>query len=226
MKKIDCKKSVVAALGMSLCLTGLSAGVQAASDTGSEYLGSVEYVAFTFAPRGYANCDGQLLNISSNTALFSLLGTRFGGNGTTTFGLPDMRGRVPIHTGTGPGIGTYQMGQMSGYPTAALQVANLAAHKHNVAVSASSTSTLNAVTTAGDTIPPAGNSIARSSVSATKIFSTAAPTVEMNAGSVVTNTTTEVTEQNMGGGQAFSILQPYTVLRCVIATDGLYPPRS
>ena len=225
MKKTDCKKSIVAALGMSLCLTGLSASVQAASDTGSEYIGSVEYVAFNFVPRDYASCDGQLLSIASNQTLYSLLGDIYGGDGRTTFGLPDMRGRVPIHAGTGPGLPGYVMGQRSGYPTTTLQVANLAAHKHNVAATSVSTSVLNAVNTGGDNKRPVGNAIAQSSTGDFN-FSTTTPAVAMNGDSVVTNTTTTVIEDNMGSGQAFSIMQPYTVLRCIIATEGLYPPRS
>lgn len=217
MKKIDYKKSLVAAL--SLTFVGMSGSVQSAGD--GDFLGAMSYVAFNFAPRNYAKCDGQLLAISSNTALFSLLGTVYGGDGRTTFALPDMRGRVPIHQGQKPGFSNYMMGPGSGAEGATLNIGNLPSHKHDV--TAASTSVLNAVATPGDSFPPTGNSIARSSTGS-KNYSTVAPSAAINAGSVVTTTT--VTEQPAGGSQPFSIMQPYTVLNCVIATQGIFPPRS
>ena len=224
MKKIDCKKGVVAALGLSLI--GLSGSLQAASDTGSEYMGSVEYVAFNFVPRDYASCDGQLMSISSNQALFSLLGTVYGGDGRSTFGLPNMKGRVPIHTGTLPGYGDFTMGQMSGNPVATLQINNLPAHNHSVEVESISTSVLKGINSAGTVLIPGGNSIARSSTNTSKNFSSDAPSVDMNSGSVATGTVSTVTQQTVGNNQSFSIMQPYTVLRCIVAVQGLYPPRQ
>ena len=111
MKKLDYKKSVVAALGFTL-LGGLSSGVQAAGN--DAFIGSISYVGFNFAPRGYARCDGQLMKVSENPALFALLGTTYGGNGRTTFALPDMRGRVAIHEGSGPGLKPYRLGERGG----------------------------------------------------------------------------------------------------------------
>lgn len=217
MKKIDYKKSIVAAL--SLSFIGLSGSVQSASDSG--YIGSVDYVAFNFAPRGSLSCDGQLLSISQYTTLYSLLGTTYGGDGRTSFALPDMRGRVPIHTGTGPGLSTYHMGPGGGVERATLTVNNMPVHSH--ASTATSTSVLKGVTAAGDSLPPAGKSIARSPVG-DKNFSASAPSADMHTGSVTTTTT--IVPKTAGGGQAFSIMQPYTVLRCIVATEGTYPPRS
>ncbi len=218
MKKIACKKGLVAALCLPL-LGGAASSFAASVDP---LMGSVDYVGFNFAPRGWATCDGQLLPISSNSALFSLLGTTFGGDGRTTFALPDMRGRVPLHQGQGPGLQVYKIGQRGGTETTQLSIANMPAHKHDVA--ATSTSSLKSVTAAGNAIGPGGNSIARSSVSGSQNFSSTAPSADMNAGSVATTTT--VTEQPAGGGQAFSNMQPYTVLNCVIALQGSFPSRN
>ena len=102
------------------------------SVSGSDYLGSVEMFAGNFAPRGYALAQGQLLPIAQNTALFSILGTIYGGDGRTDFALPDLRGRVPIGAGQGPGLTTYQLGQKSGEEDVTLNVSNLATHKHTV----------------------------------------------------------------------------------------------
>jgi len=92
------------------------------------FLAAIFLFAATFAPRGYAFCNGQLLSIAQNTALFSLIGTTYGGNGTTTFALPDFRGRVPIHAGQGPGLSNYTQGEMSGTENTSLLVSNLPQH--------------------------------------------------------------------------------------------------
>jgi microcystin-dependent protein len=98
-------------------------------------LGQIAIVGFNYAPRGWALCDGQLLAISQNQALFSLLGTTYGGDGRTTFALPDLRGRAPIHVGNGPGLSTIQWGEKSGSETVTLTTANLPSHSHTLNVS-------------------------------------------------------------------------------------------
>ena len=99
------------------------------------FLGQIYWVTFNFAPRSFADCNGQLLSIASNTALFSLLGTVYGGDGRTTFALPDMRGRTPIHAGTGPGLSVRSMGESSGIETITLSVTELPPHQHAVGIS-------------------------------------------------------------------------------------------
>src|SRR3954464_14815480 len=96
------------------------------------FLGEICLYPYNFAPRGWAFCSGQILPIAQNTALFSLLGTTFGGNGQTTFALPDMRSRVPIHAGQGPGLSNYDLGQSGGTESVTLTVNELAAHNHMV----------------------------------------------------------------------------------------------
>src|SRR5580704_15922794 len=98
------------------------------------FLGMIITVGFNFAPRGWALCNGQLMPISQNTALFSLLGTTYGGNGTTTFALPNLQSRVPVHFGQGPGLSPYVIGQSGGAETVALTINQLPAHTHAIAL--------------------------------------------------------------------------------------------
>src|SRR6185503_17212020 len=97
------------------------------------FLGMIIIVPYNFAPRGWAFCNGQILPIAQNTALFSLLGTTFGGNGQTTFALPDLRGRVPNSSGQGPGLSSYDLGQVGGVESETLTINQLPAHNHQVA---------------------------------------------------------------------------------------------
>jgi microcystin-dependent protein len=207
------------------------------------FIGEINYVAFNYAPNGWAQCDGQLLPISQYQALFALVGTTYGGNGTTNFAVPDMRGRVPVHQGQSSTGLNYPIGQKSGAEAITLTISNMPIHNHpatavststsQVAAGASATSTLKAANTAGNTNTAEGNAIA-SSPALTKIYSTTAPNVSMNAASietslsgveVTTTTNTVVTVGNAGGSQPFSIMQPYTTVNCIIATEGVFPSR-
>ena len=208
------------------------------------FIGEINYVAFNFAPTGWTACNGQLLPINQYQALFALVGTTYGGNGTTNFALPDMRGRVPVHQGQLSGGANYDIGQMGGLENITLTINNIPAHSHpatavststsQVAPGASATSTLKAANIAGNTNTPEGNAIANSP-SLTKIYSsTTAPSVSMNSASietslsgvnVTTTTNTVVTVGNTGGSQPFSVMQPYTTVNCIIATEGIFPSR-
>lgn len=207
------------------------------------FVGEISYVGFDYAPVGWLRCDGQSVTINQYQALYSLLGTRFGGSGTSNFNLPDMRGRVPIHQGSAPGIGTFSLGNAGGYPSTTLSTNNLPPHKHpatatstsnsSVAPGATAASTLYAATTS-DSPTAGGNSIANSSAPLTKMYSTTAPSVAMKSGSVVTTldgvaittqTDTSVAVGNTGNGASFNIMQPFLTLNCIIATTGIYPER-
>jgi Microcystin-dependent protein len=94
------------------------------------FVGEIRLLPYTFAPLGWQDCDGSLLSISENDALFALIGTTFGGDGVTTFGVPDLRGRLPVHMGTGAGLGTYSLGEMAGTETVTLTSAQMPAHTH------------------------------------------------------------------------------------------------
>ena len=158
-----------------------------------------------FAPRGWALCDGQLLAISSNQALFSLLGTTFGGDGRTTFGLPEMRGRVPMHAGNGPGLTPRQLGQRSGQETVTLNTTQTPSHTHGTSVAVS--------TAAGEESAVAGNVIANH-------------TNAFNEDATAGQTLGGVTSSNVGGGQSHNNLQPFMVVNFVICINGLFPSRN
>jgi len=239
MKKSPCFLSFTAALAL---LTTTPGSATAGMDP---FVGEISYVAFDYAPNGWFQCDGQTLPISQYSALYSLLGTKYGGDGTTNFKLPDMRGKVPVHQGQSPGYSNFTMGQTSGAENVTLTATQLPTHSHPatavststsaVAPGASATSTLKAANATGDMTTPGSNAIATSSAALTKIYSsTTAPNVNMHAGSIETTlsgvnvnttTTTTVTVSNAGGSQPLSIMQPYTTVNCIIAWDGIYPSR-
>jgi len=163
-----------------------------------------------FAPQGWAFCSGQLLQISQNTALFSLLGTTFGGNGTTNFGLPDLRGRTPMGTGQGPGLSNITLGQVAGVENATLLLTQMPAHNH--------TGTF----TAGVSSNPANSDEADTNVLAQgniQSFKTGATINGAMAG-------VTATLANAGGSQPFAIRQPYLGIDFIIALQGIYPSRN
>jgi microcystin-dependent protein len=209
IKKLTLGVAVIALLATT---TLWSAPAQASEP----FIGQIMMVGFNFAPRGFATCDGQLLSIAQNTALFSLLGTTFGGDGRTTFGLPDLRGRVAVHVGTGPGLQLVTWGQVGGSNTNTLTVANLPAHNH----AASATVTVKGTNARGNSELPEGNTWA--SRSRDNDYSNVAPDVVMNAASVEV----AVTTGNTGGNAAVNNMQPYLGIYHVIALQGIYPSRS
>jgi microcystin-dependent protein len=171
------------------------------------YLGMIFLFGGNFAPVNFAFCNGQLLQINANQALYSLLGTTYGGNGQTTFGLPDLRGRVPIGMGQGTGLSNYTLGTAAGKETQTLLAANLPAHTHN----------LMGDSTAGGHQYPGPNHVLGSSSTATNgIYSSNAPNTPMKASSIAPT----------GNSAPFSIQQPYLVLNYIIATSGIYPSRN
>jgi len=173
------------------------------------FIGEIKMVGFGFAPRGWAFCDGQLLPISQNTALFSLLGTTFGGDGRTSFGLPDLRGRVAIHPGTGPGLPTYNWGQRGGNFETALTVANLPAHTHTGRIVASGD--------AANTSDPTGHALALAEAYSDQVLASTSP--RTRAGTV------EI-DSSGGSNQGFSNQPPYLGIFHVIALQGVFPSRN
>lgn len=165
------------------------------------FLGQIQAFGFNFAPRGWAKCDGQLLPIAQNSALFSLLGTIYGGDGRTTFGLPDLRGRVSLHMGQGPGLSSRQIGEKGGSESNTLNVSQMPSHNHSA----------NAVAEAADNSKPEGNSLASS------------PSYKDQAPDAVLRSTTV---GNTGGGQAVNNMEPFLVINWCIALQGIYPSRS
>ena len=182
------------------------------------YLAVIMFFAGNFAPRGWAFCQGQILSIAQNTALFSLLGTTFGGNGQTTFALPDFRGRVAVGTGQGPGLPSINLGQVAGEPTHTLIITEMPAHTHT-----SGTITIPAVSTAGNAnTPGSSQSLAKlvdSRNNALNLYSNAAP--DTNLASAAT-----VQINNAGGSQPHNNMQPYLGINYVICIEGIFPSRN
>jgi len=168
------------------------------------FIGEIQIFAGNFAPTGWAFCDGQLLPIASNTALFSLLGTTYGGNGQTTFALPDLRGRVPIHPGQGPGLSPRSLGESAGVENVTLATTEMAAHAH----------TLGASSASGSSDSPAGKVAARSPAAIPQYAAVANANLAATAiGSA-------------GGSQPHNNMQPYLALTYIIALTGIFPSRS
>ncbi len=166
------------------------------------FLAEVRIVAFNFAPRGWAFCDGQILPISQNQSLYSLLGTTYGGDGRTSFALPDLRGRVPIHVGSSNGS-VHTEGQKGGEETHTLNQAEMPQHTH----------TARASSTPGDAPLAAGHVLADNPV---QLYANPGNLVELRSG----------TTANAGGGQAHNNMQPTLVLNFCIALQGLFPSRN
>jgi microcystin-dependent protein len=191
------------------------------------FLGMLMLVPYTFAPRGWAFCQGQILSIAQNTALFSLLGTTFGGNGQTTFALPDLRGRVPNGAGQGSGLSNYTLGEVAGSENLTLLIANLPFHAH-AASPANLKATLHAVNTPGNKQSAVGNVMAKEASGVTATYSDAAPPVgqsyplKMSDDAVTMAGTTD----GAGGNQPFSILQPILTMNYCIALQGIFPSRN
>lgn len=167
------------------------------------FLGEIRMFGFNFAPTGWAMCNGQLVPIAQNTALFSLLGTFYGGNGTSTFALPDLQGRVGIHQGQGTGLSPYVIGQVGGAESETLTQSQMPQHSHAVVASNGG---------AGGT-RPAGSVLART---ATDIYAASPDGTTMNPGMIGI----------AGGSQPFGIIQPYLCVNFCIALQGIFPSRS
>ncbi len=179
------------------------------------YIGEIRMFAGNFSPRSWAFCQGQLLSIAQNTALFSILGTTYGGNGQTTFGLPDFRGRVAVGTGQGPGLGNYALGQVSGAENTSLLATNLPAHTHSFSASAS----MGCQTGAGTADSPSTN-IPAGSASDENYAAPATANATMAAISV------SGTTGPAGGSQPFSNIQPCLGMNYIICLEGIYPSRN
>ena len=203
MKKHRLRISIVTVVTLVIMI--VSAPPARASEP---FLGQIIMFGGNFAPRSWALCDGQLLPIAQNSALFSILGTIYGGDGRTTFALPDMRGRVPIHPGNGPGLSSYNLGQKGGSEQATLSVNQLPNHGHVTVLKATSTD--------GNQEGPGGHILAGDPRE--DQYSDATPNVNMNpAGIEVANT---------GNNEAHANVQPFVCVNFIIALQGLFPSRN
>lgn len=168
------------------------------------FIGEIRMFAGNFAPRGWAFCQGQLLSIAQNTALFSLLGTTYGGNGQTTFALPDLRGRLPMQPGQGPGLSPRTLGEQGGSETVTLLSNQMPAHNHMV----------NASSAHGEVETPSGTFLAADSTATV-----------LNYGSSADTTMNPAAIGAAGGSQPHDNMSPFTCVNFIIATEGIYPSR-
>lgn len=169
------------------------------------FVAEIRILPTNFAPHGWAFCNGQLLPLSQNTALFSLLGTTYGGNGQSTFALPDMQGNAPMHPGQGPGLSLHDLGETGGSEVVTLLESEIPSHSH----------TLLAANDFGDVNVPTGNALGRSTGAAV-YGASGPPLVSLNASTVAP----------AGGDQPHNNRQPYLALNFCIALQGVYPPRT
>lgn len=170
---------------------------------GTPFIGEIRMFGGNFAPRGFAFCSGQLLAISQNDTLFALIGTTYGGDGQTTFALPDLRGRIPVHAGQGPGLASYVLGQSSGSETVTLTAQQLPAHTHAA----------QAQSAAGTQAGPGGGVWAASGQNQ---FSSNAPNAGMSTAAI----------GPVGGSQPHDNMAPFQVVSFIIALEGIFPSRN
>ena len=170
------------------------------------FVAEIRIFPFNFAPRGWAFCNGQLLPLSQNTALFSLLGTTYGGNGQSTFALPNLQGSAPMHPSLGPGLSLHDLGETGGSQTVSLLESEMPSHSH----------TLNASSTTGTKSLPSANSLARTSGATPYLPPAGAPLVALSATSLAV----------AGGSQPHNNMMPYLTLNFNIALQGVFPPRT
>jgi microcystin-dependent protein len=180
----------------------------------SQYLAMILQWAGNFNPLQFQFCNGQILSLSTNTALFSLLGTYYGGNGTSNFALPDLRGRAPVGIGAGPGLSQYFIGELTGTNSVTLLTNNIPSHTHNV----------NAYAGLGDQVSPANNIFGEGPKTGSGIhlissnfYQNAAPNTPLNVISVSSNTG--------GGSNPMNIMQPYLGITYIISLSGIFPQR-
>ena len=171
------------------------------------FVAEIRIFPFNFAPKGWAWCDGQLLPLSQNTALFSLLGTTYGGNGKSNFALPDLQGRAPMHPGQGPGLSLHDLGETGGSETVSLLESEIPSHSH----------TLMSQGATGNRTTPVGNAIAR--------VSGATPYIPASPAPPLVNMAPEALAP-AGGDQPHNNMQPYLTFYFNIALQGVFPPRT
>ena len=176
-------------------------------------IAEIRMFAGNFAPRGWFFCQGQLLSIAQNTAFFALLGTTYGGNGQTTFGVPDFRSRVAVGTGQGPGLPSYQLGEMAGINSVTLTTGNMPTHTHAL------TGTVNPQGNSGTA--GLNNDPSNRRLAGTNIFTGAATDLANMAAAAST-----LAIGNNGSGQPFSILPPYLGMNYIICMFGIFPSRN
>ncbi|WP_299711863.1 tail fiber protein [uncultured Tenacibaculum sp.] len=224
-------KKIIGLLFLSFILSNNSLQAQQEG-----FLGEVKMFAGNFVPRGWALCQGQLMSISQNQALFAVIGTIYGGDGRTTFALPDYRGRIPRGTGNGPGLQPAVIGQKGGVEFKTLSLLEMPIHNHNaVFTSAGATPTnisisIPAVADAGSTGDPENASLAIPELGSSEVnlYSTEQTDINLKpfTASALINASGTVTVGQTGGSQSFDNRQPFTTINYIICVSGVFPSRN
>ena len=202
----------ILAIAMAIGVYGVSAPARAQQD----YIGRIMLVGFGFCPRGTAEAAGQLLPVSTQSALFSLYGCTYGGDCRTTFALPDLRGRAPIGFGLGPGLTNHKLGGRGGTESVTLTISQMPSHSHN----ATTTAELKGSTQSATDTTPSSNAVL--GTPPVGIYSTGDATTAFGSSSVSAETVID----NAGGGNSISIQNPYLALRYCVVLEGIYPSRN
>lgn len=196
------------------------------------FLGEIRMVGFNYAPPGWAFCDGSLLMISSNTALFALLGTTYGGDGRTNFALPDLRGRVPVSWGQAPGLSRYELGERSGAETETITLSHMPAHQHALpsSVSARMSVSIPAYSKEGnDPAPGPDNVLAAMGAGLQAVEGYSSETADTNLKPTTAGGTLQLSGDtgSTGSGQPVNVVQPYLTVNFIICvSEGIFPPHS
>lgn len=175
------------------------------------FIGEIRIVPYTFTPYGYVDCFGGYLNIAQYTMLYAVIGTYYGGNGVSTLGVPDFRGRTPIHQGTGPGLTYRPIGYAGGGPLAELSYLNLPSHTH----------TINLIRSASSTTQPQNEYLGNA-----KLFNTPTKVYTAEVDNLVEMSSNALSSYGSGTTEYHENMQPYQVFRYVLATDGIFPARN
>ncbi len=193
-----------------------------------EYLGTIQPFGFNFAPRGWALCDGQLLPISAHTALFSLFGTTYGGDGRTTFMLPDLRGRSIVKVGAGPGLSPIRWGERGGSEYQYMTILEMPTHNHAMFDGSTNVVTATQITTASNDStnePDSGNNVFNAGGAAPSIYSEP-PINTDHVGGITSTSMLLGNTSNTGSTQSFNIRNPFLGVYMCVAMEGVYPSRS
>jgi microcystin-dependent protein len=239
MEELMSRILVLARTACALATVLFGAGHPAAAQEAPRwYLGEIRWVPYSFAPVGWASCDGQLLLITENEGLFALIGTRYGGNGQTTFALPDLRGRMPLHVGMGPGLTNRSLGEAGGAEAHALTAAQLPAHDHVLGSHTHGIPALaidlKASSGAASSTSAAGNVLGTATAvgsqkATTRIYAGGPANVSLGASGTTAPGTTQAASGTTGmTGEVVPhpAMPPFLGVRCIIATTGLFPQQQ
>ncbi|AXG74393.1 phage tail protein [Flavobacterium arcticum] len=193
-----------------------------------EFIGTIQPFGFNFPPRGWLFCDGQILDIAQNTALFSLFGTTYGGDGRTTFGVPDLRGRSIVQPGSGPGLDTIMRGEVGGSEYVQVTPSQMPFHNHYLLQGQAivdTTTTINTASNSASNEPDSGNNVFGSEGSFLNMYSEP-PISDDHVGGVKSVSSISGTTTSIGTGNTIDIRNPFLGVYICVATVGIYPSRS